>query len=278
MSEQLRPGLSRQVESGGIAVHTDVSLAQRHGVRVAFSERSGGVSRPPFDSLNLASHVGDDPYAVDENRRRLLAAVGLGGCAPRLTTSAQVHGDRIVEVTEESAGRGALALGSRGPIADTDALWTSVPGTPLMMCFADCVPVVLVTLTPHPAVAVVHAGWRGARVSLPGSAVAALAGGIRCATDAILAYIGPHIGACCYEVGAEITSQFVARFGTIAAVDGRLDLSAVVTEDLVAAGVARDRIARVEDCTFDCSDRYYSYRTSRVTGRHGALAAIVKVD
>ena len=271
MSEKFRPGLTRQVESGGIALCTDVHLAALFGIRVAFSERSGGVSGPPFDSLNLAAHVGDDPRAVDENRRRLLAALGLEECASRLTTSAQVHGDHIAEVAGDLAGRGASAVDAYGPIPDSDALWTRAPNTPLLMCFADCVPVVLVALAPDPAVAVVHAGWRGALVSLPGSAATALARTIGCGTDAILAYVGPHIGACCYEVGAEITSHFTARFGTIAAADGRLDLNAVVCADLVGAGVASDRIARVGDCTLDCSDRYYSYRSSRVTDRKSVV-------
>ena len=249
--------------------------ALKRGVVVAFSERTGGVSAAPFESLNLAAHVGDAPVAVDENRSRLLEVCGLGDMRARLTMAEQVHGDRVAVVDERNVGRGAFVQRGSTPIAATDSLITADRGMPLAMCFADCVPVVLVA--PGPAVAVAHAGWRGALSGIAGATVRDLVGLASCDAANIVAYIGPHIGACHYEVSAEIMSQFCNTFGTVArANSGGLDLDAAVTASLVDAGVTQCSIARLATCTAEATDRFFSYRAENGrTGRHAALACIL---
>lgn len=262
----------------GVRVWRDEQLAQEHGVLVAFSERAGGVSRPPFSSLNVAAHVGDDPSAVDENRRRLLVTVGLGRFMENLIVPEQTHGDSIAIVTKGERGSGALCGRGRPPIAATDALVTAVEGYPLMLCFADCVPVILVA--PGPVVAVVHAGWRGALASLPGAAVRSLAGVANCKPGSVLAYIGPHIRACHYPVDETTVSHFVNAFGTLARVDsGGLNLEFAVTASLTDAGVATCNIACLGPCTAEATDRFFSYRAEQsTTGRHAALACVLPRD
>ncbi|MDZ4654420.1 MAG: polyphenol oxidase family protein [Coriobacteriia bacterium] len=266
------PELVRHAESS-IAFWRDDELLACSGVTVAFSERTGGVSEPPFASLNLGAHVGDDFAAVEENRSRLLSALGLGGLHPRLTCAQQVHGMRVESVGDALEGSGGSALpGSRPPVAETDALLTTLPDTPLMLFFADCVPIVLVRPS-VPAVAVVHAGWRGALAGIAGKAtrvLSAIAG-----EDDTVAYIGPHIGACCYEVSDDLVSQFRNTFVTLTPANGRLDLGAAVAEDLVRAGVPMERQKRHGMCTADNIDRFFSYRAEGgLTGRHCAVAAI----
>ena len=121
-----------------------------------FSARQGGVSPAPFDSLNMALHVGDDPARVWENRTRYFAAIGLD--AERICTIRQVHGTEIVRALRRDAGRGARDYADA--LADADALITNDSGVPLMLCFADCVPVLLYDPVHH-AAGVVHAGWKG---------------------------------------------------------------------------------------------------------------------
>ena len=267
------PVLERRT-AGALAWHTDLELLERHGILVAFSERTGGTSVGPWSSLNLAAHVGDDPTSVDANRLRLLSALGLEETAERLTCAEQVHGARVTRVTPERAGAGASARG-RWPIPGTDAMITALPDTPLMMCFADCVPVVLVAVRPGRTVAVAHAGWRGALAGLPGIAARALASAAGCPTSSLLAYVGPHICRECYEVGDELASQFAAAFGNIVAAQGRVDLGAVVSEGLRAAGVPTERQAGGGTCTTHPAGRFFSYRAEGVTGRHGALVVVL---
>lgn len=267
------PTLTRH-ERDGVAWWADDSLAEA-GVRIAFSERTGGQSTAPFDSLDLAGHVGDDPAAVDGNRALLLDVLGLGGLRERLTTAEQIHGAEVVDVDELTAGSGAHVAGGRRPVPGADSLVTSLAGVPLLLLYADCVPVVLVG--PGPVVAVAHAGWRGALGRIAGLTVELMRDLHGVDPSGVNAYIGPHIGACHYEVGDDVLSRFVQKFGTVAQVaQGRLDLRAVVSASLTDAGVDSCRIAALGVCTAERTDRFFSYRAEAGrTGRHGALACIV---
>lgn len=267
------PGLERR-SCDDIAWWTDPAI-EGSGVVVAFSERTGGVSRAPYASLNLAAHVGDEPAAVDENRTLFLDALGLGEMRERLTMANQVHGARIATVGPETSGAGAFAQGTPDPLEATDGLVTATPGTPLLLCFADCVPIVLVA--PGPTVAVLHAGWRGALARIASKGVAALLDIASCLPDEVTAYVGPHIGSCDYRVDERILSQFVNAFGTFArAESGGLDLGYAVATDLVRSGVPTCRIAVLGECTAERTERFFSYRAEHgSTGRHGALACIL---
>lgn len=260
-----------RTEKDGITVHTDTALRAAVGIAVGFTERTGGVSAAPHATLNLAAHVEDDPALVDENRFRVLSALGAEPFAERLTTAEQVHGTLLTRVHRSNAGCGARALGGRGPIPATDALWTTEPGVPLMLFYADCVPVILVSEAPR-AIAVVHAGWRGALAGIVGDTVRAI--GAELDGAVMTAYIGPHIGECCYEVDPHLVSQFSNMFVTIPRASDRLDLAAAVAEDLDRAGVSRERQWHLGICTAHNTDRFYSYRAEGRTGRHCAFALL----
>ena len=260
----------------GVSHLADPCLRGEHGIVVAFSERTGGRSLGDYDSLDLAAHVGDDPASVDDNRCGLLRSLGIEPLRDRLTTSEQVHGTTVREVVGASIGLGAYArAGYPPPIPSADALLTLEVDVPLMLCYADCVPVVLVAKGPARGVAVVHAGWRGALSRLPGKAAERLAAASGCQCSDLTAYIGPHIGPCCYEVDETLLSQFVNSFGRIAAAQGRLDLGAVVSQSLNEVGVPISSQLHSGLCTAELTDRFYSYRAEGATGRHGAVACIL---
>ncbi len=246
------------------------------GVLASVTGREGGVSAPPRHSLNLSFGVGDDPRSVLENRRRLVAALGVDLAA--LTVGAQVHGDRVAVIGDAERGRGAGDAASAIP--DVDALVTDRDDVVLGVLTADCVPVVLVDATTG-VVAVAHAGWRGTVAGVVTRTVATMVE--RFGTDPadVVAGLGPSIGPASYEVGPEVVAA--ARAGGLdAAVVGEradghahLDLWAANAALLVAAGVPR---GAVEVCGLDTASRgdaFFSHRTQAPTGRFMAVAGLL---
>lgn len=262
------PTLTRRT-SHGVTLLGD--LARPGGVTFAFTERTGGVSSAPYASLNLGSHCGDDPAAVGENRSRALAAVGAAGIADRLVEPRQVHGDEIVVV--DDADPAALARVRKRAQAGADGVVCVVGGVPVLLCFADCVPIVL---TAPGAFAVVHSGWRGTIARIAGKAADVLCHAAGCVPAEVSAYVGPHISGEDYEVSQELLERFENEFGTMVRVRGtsrNLSLSAAIETTLVDAGVRSCQIVDAAVSTASNVDRFFSYRAEGGrTGRHAAIA------
>ena len=220
---------------------------------VAFTTRVGGVSEGPYASLNLGRKSGDDPERADENRR--IACAAIGADVERLALNYQVHSDRVLRAVP----------GQRGEHAD--GLWTDEPGLPILAMSADCLPIALARAdASEPAVAVLHAGWKGLLAGIVGAGVDALGGGT------LAAAIGPAIGPCCYEVGEEVAAPYRERFGDDV-MHGRLDLWTSAERALRAAGVAR--IERFDRCTACEPETFFSHRRDHgVTGRQGVIAYV----
>ena len=258
------PQLTRYV-SHGVTLLGDT--ARPGGVTFAFTERTGGVSGAPYASLNLGGRCGDDTSRVAENRRRVLAALGADELAPNLVEPHQVHGDAVAVVDDA-----AIAAAHAGAL-EADAVVCGHPGVPVLLCFADCVPVVLVA---PGAFAVVHSGWRGTLARISAKAVDVLCREARCAPAELKAYIGPHIGGADYEVSGELLATFINEFGTIVRADGtasNLSLLAAIVQTLTNAGVQPCNVTDARVSTATNLERFYSYRAEEGTcGRHGAIA------
>ncbi len=266
----MSPRLARW-ESRGVTLLGDP--ARPGGVAFAFTERGGGVSLPPYDSLNLGTNTGDDPAAVAENRARALAALGVDAAsAARLVSPRQVHGTRCLVVDDASPA--ALAHVAAEAEAGADAVCCSVPGVPVMLCFADCLPVVLVA---PGAFAVAHSGWRGTLGRVSAVALAELLAASGARADEVSAYVGPHVSGGDYEVSEELLARFEGEFGSMVRVAGsRLDLARAVRATLEGEGVPADRIVECDASTVSCTDRFFSYRAEG--GPCGRLAAIAWMD
>lgn len=230
------------------------------GVRAAFTLRAGGVSRPPFDTCNIAAHVGDDPQAVGENRARLRASLALPAEPAWLE---QVHGQRVVDLDRQTA------LGALGP---ADAAVTRTAGRVCAIQVADCMPV-LFTATDGSVVGAAHAGWRG----LAGGVLEATVRAMRTAPRELLAWIGPAIGQAHFEVGEEVRTAFLegdagAAAAFIANDRGRWqgDLASLARRRLEALGLIR--IYGGGWCTYTDPLKFFSYRRD---GRSGRMAALV---
>jgi len=224
--------------------------------RLAVTDRAGGVSTGPYASLNLATHVGDDPAAVRRNRALLADAVGVG--PDRLLFAEQVHGSDVLEVTAPWPGEPPRA----------DALVTREPGLALGVLVADCTPVLLA----DPAAGVVGVAHAGRRGLVSGVAVRLVEAMRDLGATSVTAWVGPSICPRCYEVPADLRAEVAAGAPAAYAVDvaGRpaLDVGAGVAEQL------RPLCARV-DWRHGCSRAdadLYSYRGEQVTGRYAGLA------
>lgn len=257
--------LERRIDDRGVALVG----AFEGPVAFGFTERTGGVSRDPYASLNLGSHVGDDPDAVAENRRRALAALGCAACADRLIVPNQVHGDHVVTVA--SSRPGDLDAARAEASAGADAVVCTVPDVPVMLCFADCVPVVL---TCPGGFAVVHSGWKGTYARIAAKAARTLADAASCAPCDVAAFIGPHILGDEYEVSPELIALFSERFDDVNAAGPRLlDLSSCIRQALAGEGVPEQAIVDASLSTMRENDRFFSYRAEGGTcGRHAAVA------
>lgn len=243
---------------------TDGRLYESIGTRVFFTYRSGGVSLAPYSTLNLSRTVGDAESDVLENQRRLLFAFGAGD-VDGLVQPNQVHGKEVLVVDD-------VAATQRRAQAGADGIVCTRAGVPVLLCFADCTPVILVA--PDGSFAVLHAGWRGAIADIAGIGLRKLAEQASCSPSDCNCYIGPHIGGCCYEVSQELLDRFVEEYGPSCDAGARhLDLSAAVSASLTRAGADAVRIADAQPCTQCNTVLLYSYRAEGgVTGRHGAFA------
>jgi polyphenol oxidase len=224
------------------------------GYGVAFTTRVGGVSEGPYASLNLGRKSGDDVAHVDENRR--IACAAIAADLETLALNYQVHSDRVLRA----------AAGMRGEHAD--GLWTDEPGLPILAMSADCLPIALARVdSSTPAVAVLHAGWRGLLAGIVAAGAEALG------SETLAAAIGPAIGPCCYEVGEEVAASFRVRFGADVVRGRRLDLWTSAERALRAAGV--DRVDRFDRCTACEPETFFSHRRDAGrTGRQGVIAYV----
>ena len=244
-----------------------------HGV----TQRTGGVSKGLYESLNLALHTGDDVRSVLENRRRLCETAKMS--FHRLTGCQQTHEDRIELVTAAFAGRGHDVYDDG--FARTDALMTNCHGVPLLICIADCVPIILYDPV-GPAVAVVHAGWRGTVQKLAAKTVLHMQKQFGSDPAQVLAYIGPSIGAKDFSVGAEVVQVFEDAFGgdiaellTVRNNNYFINLAVANTVQLEAVGVRLDHIAVTATNVCDDNSGYFSYR--RDCGQTGRMAAFAMI-
>jgi YfiH family protein len=246
----------------------------------AFSGRTGGVSTPPFESLNVGMHVGDCRQAVQENRGRVLRALNVS--SRQLVEAEQVHGARVFVVTErwlrEHADERCVAAGA-------DALVTSVEDALLSLYFADCVPVFLAERSGR-AIGLAHAGWRGTAKGVAAETVRAMCVCLGLEPADLRAVIGPSVGPCCYEVGDDVMEAVVPSLpldadtretARRADVPGKwlLDLAAANAAQLRHAGVRSGAVERDGRCTSCATNTFFSVRADgRVTGRCGAFAYI----
>ncbi|HZC85761.1 MAG TPA: peptidoglycan editing factor PgeF [Steroidobacteraceae bacterium] len=238
-------------------------------VHAAFTLRSGGVSAAPFDSLNLAAHVGDEAAAVAENRRRVRAGLSLPEEPAWLE---QVHGVEVVDLDAAAPAIGPTRSAPATAMPAADAVVSRHAGRVCVVQVADCLPVLLAARDGS-AVAAAHAGWRGLAAGVLEATVKRLAVEPR----DLLAWLGPGIGAAHFEVGAEVRQAFLAQ--DAAAADAfaantrgrwQCDLAGLARRRLTGLGIGA--VFGGKWCTYGDASRFFSYRRE---GRCGRMAALI---
>ncbi|MGK7286946.1 purine nucleoside phosphorylase YfiH [Buttiauxella agrestis] len=230
------------------------------GVAACSSTRIGGVSQPPYDSLNLGAHCGDNLDDVEENRRLFFAAAMLPSKPVWLE---QVHGKEVLKLT------GKPYLSKRA-----DASYSSTPGTVCAVMTADCLPVLFCNKA-GTEVAAAHAGWRGLCEGVLEETVACF----KDAPENIMAWLGPAIGPEAFEVGPEVREAFMAK-------DIQADSAFRPYGDKYIADIytlARQRLSAVgitqifggDRCTYSEAGDFFSYRRDRTTGRMASFIWLI---
>ena len=244
----------------------------------AISTKIGGVSKNNFEGLNLALHVGDSEKDVLMNRRRFIQSLGYG--LEDIVTPNQVHGEKIFRVEEVHRGRGAKNYSDAIP--ETDALITNVPDLPLMLCFADCVPILFAD-EENGAVGIAHAGWKGTMKKIAAKTFQAMKENFGTTAKNCLVGIAPSIGKCCYEVGEEVRDACKKSFPNnpelIEEREGKffLDLQEANKIQLLEVGLPEENIEISGDCTCCKSSWYFSYRAAKKNNfaETGRIAAVI---
>jgi YfiH family protein len=227
-----------------------------------FLGRRGGKSAGPFAGLNLSFRVGDDPQIVKDNFCDMKKAVGVHNL--KIVTMMQVHGDHIVDVPG----------GSLKEAGEADGMATDKGGVFLGVLTADCVPILFSSRGGNVA-AVAHAGWRGTLAGIAAKMVLHLSERYNVDPASVEAALGPSIGPCCYEIGADVSGPLVRQWGTLAEKslqtrNGKpfLDLRALNRFLLEDAGVPAAQVFDVGPCTSCATEDFFSYRRNKKeTGR-----------
>jgi len=226
-------------------------LASQEGLKHCVTRKDPGR----FASFSLAMHTGEDPAGIRQNRRELEK---LFGERARFVSVLQVHGERVHAV--ESAKDHGWERLDEG--LQADALITDLPEVVLTILTADCVPILLYEPGCR-AIGAVHAGWQGSRLEIVRKCVEAMQRRYGADPGRMIAYIGPSIGGCCYEVGEEVAGHFRRIEGAVQPGEGgrpMVDLKRVNAAQLLEAGLGEARIEISPVCTACERERFFSYR------------------
>jgi hypothetical protein len=251
------------------------------GIFHAFSTRWGGISPAPYSNLNVSFNVGDENSFVAENRRRLFNALGLD--SQPVVKVRQVHGDQVLPVTLDETMRSNFPAGLM--TEPYDALITDLKGVALSISTADCLPLLFYDMRLG-VIGAAHAGWRGVAQNIASKTVDKLELVYGCDAADISVAIGPGIGPCCYRVDKPVvealsgaaSSDSSTLIPIISEKKGnvtqwRLNMEAMVRNQLLRAGIPLENIYTSGLCTSCREDWFFSHRRDK--GQSGRMMAVM---
>jgi len=247
------------------------------GVKVGFTARGGGASQPPYQSLNLGLHVGDEYDRVIANRQALAAAFSsdLG----HLVCCQQVHGHEVILLDADMVGRGSSVYDTA--LEGYDAMICHTPGLLLATFYADCFPVFFFDPVQR-AVGLAHSGWKGVMGRIPAKTVAEMGQRFNSQPQDIQVLIGPGIQKCCFEIGPDLVDRVRQEFASlwnIIDINGknyRWDLAETIRQTLYQCGITPEHMISCELCTSCHTELFFSYR--KEGGETGRMAAVIGLE
>jgi len=256
--------LNPEITGGLLVFRPDIETP---GFTIAFTTRVELAPRGPrFCNFGFYGRPG-----AAKSRKKLCEALALP--PQRLTVGEQVHSATVAVVEEKHAGRGGLKPSLRIP--KTDGLTTGVPDTPLAVMTADCVPVIIIDPARR-AAAAVHAGWRGSAAGILQNAAAAMRSSFGSSPRNLVAFIGPHIGPCCYVIGPDVAEKISEPSALSHSEKGiYLNLARWNASILHSAGLLSKNIHATDLCTSCRTELFYSYRADKKNiGSNASLVSI----
>ncbi|MDP2892585.1 MAG: peptidoglycan editing factor PgeF [Bacillota bacterium] len=269
----VREGFER-FESRGVTLLRVPAFEKTGIVSHCFTTRKGGVSKGPFDSLNLSWKR----YSAIEEiaKNYAIAAQAIGVDPGNLVLANSVHGDDILRVDEADRGRGLR----EAPCPPADALVTNARNVALSTMHADCFPVFIVD-TGSRAIALCHSGWKGTVSKIASKAVRRMSEEFGTQPAGCLAAIGPGIQPCCFEVDENVANEFMSAYPALECVQHvknskyRVNIQACCLVQLLESGIPAKNITVSGLCTSCDADLFFSYR--REKGETGAMASIIEI-
>jgi len=247
------------------ARHEFKNLSRFPGLFHGVYTRHGGVSPPPFDSLNVSWNVGDEEARVRSNLVKIHAEMGVDF----LVSSPQVHGNEV-HVIHEAA---IASYGNRHPVLLTppgDALVTRLKGVGLLIKVADCQSILLLDPVSE-TIANVHSGWRGSVAEIAKKTVSLMVERFGADPPSMLAAVGPSLGPCCAEF-VNHERELPKSFLDFQVRPNHFDFWAITRRQLMDAGMKLENIEIAGRCTVCEKDNFFSYRGFGETGR---LASVI---
>ena len=258
-----------KISIGGIDVFSYTGCYKKNFF-CGFTTRTGGFSHKPFDTLNLAYHVGDDSESVFKNHRLIIEKL-LDSRPEYIYSALQVHGDRILYVNRSTGHiRGNITV-------EADSLITDVRDMPLMVLGADCNLIIIIDIKKR-AAGVVHAGWKGTLSGVLAKTLVSFNRYFGSSAENILVFFGPGIRSCCYRVDGTLVERFRKKFDGSdyyyrRGKDFFLDLVKLNLIHLKDFGIQEDNVFDTGECT-SCGKGLFSYRKENITGRQAAITMI----
>ena len=255
---------------GEIVYYTDEKIESAGGLSHIFTTRHGGFSKGPLYSMNM-SPTRENPETVRLNYRAVCMCENIP--SEKCVLSHQTHTDNIRIVTEEDAGKGIF---KPSDIRNVDGLITNVIKLPIVIFYADCVPILLYDPVKK-VIAAVHAGWRGTVLNIVGKAVRIMAEKFGTNSNDILAAIGPSISSCCFETGHEVKDEFlsIGLEECVTDYNSKIFIDLQKTNQILLQRAGVKKISVSGFCTKCRCDEFFSHRGCGAdTGRMALIACL----